>query len=815
MTGNVFGGLGSSLAAPQGGTHSARIRRTVVWAAPVAVIGLAATLAQAESGRVDQVVGGNLRVIFDTLGLPSLGYRPIRVHVVPLMPNAAPRVLTLEAVVKSSGSQPSELVVTQRLELPPGATPVETVFSLPAGSIGECLLGVLEDGRPIAGMQRQAAVPLDIEFDTVDVFPRVLAVSPAPPDFGELARAVRRDVTGESVFAGGDKFTLDRGTRSFAWRPRSQLPRRWIDHSSADLVCISLADLAALRAEDSEALAALLDWAASGGNLVVSGVGKRQERLGVLESLLGMNPLAEGAPHKTAWRSPDPALRDQPLPAQRLFSDTADTPAKPFLTPEGMPVLPPEGTPAAGAPNAGSKPASSSAGVATGAQPKAKPAPSEPSAEDAVFWLRPYYWGMVVAWGPERIWPGTAGGWRWMLNAVGHDRWLWDRRYGVSVIQDNPEFWNFLIPGVGLAPVAGFEVLITVFVLAVGPLNYVLLRRAKRLHLMVVTVPASAVLATGLVLVFGLVSDGLGTRVRARSITYLDQRQGRALCWARLSYYAGMAPRGGLRFPTDTLVVPYLAEPRPVSDLPSRRQVFQWNPQEQWLRSGWLASRTPTQFITLRTRPTTLGLEVVAGASDAWEVRNRLGTRIHQLVLRSPRGEYFCAADIEPGSSRLLERVGQTAGLGKFMPPVLSGPTPAYPGWSPGRWRRYGYPRPPIPDVLWQSESRLRTSRAEGRLAGPITQSRLWVSEFGEPGLAPGSYAALVERSPEVELGVDGAREVASFHLVLGLYAERPDAGSRPGKNPAEAHTPALPAGGGDRAGPSGMSPVGPTDQPH
>ncbi len=682
--------------------------------------------------------------------------------------------------MKSPELPASELVVSQPVELPPGAAAVETTLSLPPGSVGQCVLNVLENGQAVPGLPARAAVPLDLEIGVPNLFPRVLAVGASGPDFGELAAALSMGVNLAQMPFGGPRIGGMVGTRTFAWRPRSQLPRRWIDNSGADLVCITLADLAALRAEDREAFEALRDWVASGGNLVVSGAGRQQERLAAVESLLGMEPLATGEPGgRAGWKAPDPKLRTGRLPAERLFPKT-DTEGGITAGPEVKSQPPGEAPSAAGASKAAPEPGGAAAGDAR-ARPPAKPPPGQPSAEDGLFWLRPYYWGMVVAVGPEGLWPGTAARWRWMLNALGHDRWLWDRRHGVSVIDDNPEFWSFLIPGVGLAPVVGFEVLITVFVLAVGPVNYLLLRRAKRLHLMVVTVPASALVATGLLLVFGLVSDGLSTRVRVRSITYLDQRQGRALCWARLSYYAGVAPRGGLRFPADTLVIPYLPEPRSVSESPGRRQVFQWGPQEQWLRSGWLASRTPTQFITLRTRPTTLGLEVVPAGSGAWEVRNRLGTRIHKLLVRTSQGQYFQASEIEPGGACVLEPAGSAPALGAFLPPYLAGPTPTYPGWStPRRWRYRRYSWSTITDALWRLESDSRTSRAESRLAGLISQSPLWVSDFKSPGLGPGSYAAVVERSPEVELGTDLAREVAGFHLVLGVYAETPGGASGP-----------------------------------
>ena len=79
--------------------------------------------------------------------------------------------------------------------------------------------------------------------------------------------------------------------------------------------------------------------------------------------------------------------------------------------------------------------------------------------------------------------------WNWVFNTLGPEHWSWYRRHGLSLQRENSAFWNFLIPGVGLAPVTQFQVLISLFVLVIGPLNFVLLRRWHKLNLLVITVP--------------------------------------------------------------------------------------------------------------------------------------------------------------------------------------------------------------------------------------------------------------------------------------------------------------------------------------
>ena len=102
-----------------------------------------------------------------------------------------------------------------------------------------------------------------------------------------------------------------------------------------------------------------------------------------------------------------------------------------------------------------------------------------------------------------------------------------------------------------MAPVGQFQFLVTLFAIAIGPLNYWLLKRANKLPMLLATVPIAAAGTTLLLFMYGLFADGFGVRARARTLTLLDQTQEEAVSWGRLSYYAGLAPRDGLAVPTD------------------------------------------------------------------------------------------------------------------------------------------------------------------------------------------------------------------------------------------------------------------------
>ena len=225
-----------------------------------------------------------------------------------------------------------------------------------------------------------------------------------------------------------------------------------------------------------------------------------------------------------------------------------------------------------------------------------------------------------------------------MLAELGMGRWQWYQRHGLSQRRENRSFWDFLIPGVGAAPVKAFLLIITAFVITIGPVNYWLLRKWRRLYLLLITVPLGAAIVTGCLLVYALLSDGLATRVRLRSFTEIDPSAGRAVSWARQSYYAGLAPSSGLVFPTQTAVYP-------IDPLPSgerrRQHRLVWDDQQR-LVAGYLPSRDTNQFLVIHAGPTRLGLQIQRDPQGQQvTVRNQLQVEIRELVVYDAGQAYW------------------------------------------------------------------------------------------------------------------------------------------------------------------------------
>lgn len=704
------------------------------------------------SGAIHKHTAAGLTMTLDASWLAGPGYRLVRVTLVPTVPPTADRTLTLEFTAGDPYSgRINALTVAEQIEIPAGSGPIQKTISVPPSN---CIGGyyryqVIEGGREVKGLSNPDWVTFNMVMTVDDALPRILFIQaptakvPATTAMSEILPlntfTQYRPIPTATTTPGG---TIVRELPTAIVRAPGDLTSRWIDYTAHDIIALSLDQLVELEQKEPEKFQAIVAWTRAGGNLLVYGVGGDWERLGHLETLLGLaQPKEEKDPLARGWREPDKSRFGRPVPGLPIDeTQIQGSVNRQFMGSRvGVQTVP---TPETLLPGMNQVP----------------PPPAKPH-----FLVREFGFGLIVALAPADPFPGKKEDWAWVFAEIGTDRLVWSQRHGLSMVGENPDFWRFQIPGVGLAPVGSFGVLITAFVLAIGPLNYWLLRRWKRLHLMIVTVPLAAGAVTLALFAYAVIADGLGTRVRVRSVTLVDQARGRAACWSRLSYYCGLAPRGGLRFPEDVAVYPW--EPLP-GDFGSANREVLWQ-DDQWLSQGWLSSRTPTQFLTVRSRPSRIGLEVVAQPSGAVSVRNRLGTGIKLLLLRTEDGKFYQAEAVEPGADAELQATDATA-LSRFAAIDRDNAPQLPPGMDPAMMnnlylsRRY---RGSAISFLstWQKSSRMeQTLQQEAMGRGP-TSAGIW-------GFAPRSYIALVEHSPETVLGNSAAQEEASYHVIFGTW---------------------------------------------
>jgi hypothetical protein len=713
-----------------------------------------------------------LKLEVDGRGVEAPGYRPVRITVESWQPVVGVRgyantPLTADRQIRVVlGCRTSDyrrvVSVSQVIELPEGSKRVTATVLLPqAEPFGAISIDTYEGGEKLQDLSvRQYGWGTTNNWggSWTEAQPAILFIdSQAPPreERQEIVRAYETNATDSgaaslpdvrrlvNVFPDNSQQFARGGTQRTRMSettnitdaallallearsrvkmiPPSELPERWIENSQYDVAVISLSDLSKLAADQPKQLAALRDWLSTGPMLMVFGCGQRFEELQRVESLLALPSLTEdekGGAQYGGWTIPDVAARTGELQTDLESGDRA-VPVPQRKEPQGPPP----------------------------------------------FVYRPAAMGCVVAIAAKQPFPGKPADWSWMFNAAGDQNWKRFKRAGFSSLRTNPDYWKLLIPGVGQAPVMSYLLLVSLFAVVIGPINYLLLDRARRLYLLLITVPAGALVVTASLFAFAAVSDGMRMRMRARSFTDLDQTTGRAAIWSRQSYYAAIAPSQGLRFPDDTTVFPLLHEPGERGS--SKSTLMVWDGEQQ-LRGGYMTSRAATQFVATRATATQAGLSITEQTGGAPQVENRLGTSVKYLLLRNSAGEYFAASGVRDKStveSRSIELVEAE----RAMQSLADAVRPALPeGYDDLRNHNNLF------SVLSPRRYRRMLDVNAGELLMDNSLLETNIRECLRPAqypLAKRSYVAIVENSPLMTTGVGRVREESSFHVVRGRY---------------------------------------------
>ena len=366
--------------------------------------------------------------------------------------------------------------------------------------------------------------------------------------------------------------------------------------------------------------------------------------------------------------------------------------------------------------------------------------------------------GLVCAF-PDQL-PDSPLAWSAFLSSVGAPRFSWMQRHGIVPDVGTEEFFNFMNPGIRGVPVYGFMVLITVFAVMIGPVNYFYLRNKRLLWLLLVTVPATALVTSVLLVGYSMASHGFSIRSRIRSLTVLDQKSHAAVTVARLALFAGVAPARGMQFSLETAVYPVF----PPTAEPGAFTV-DWT-EKQALTSGWLLSRTRTQFLTIGHAEQPERVEIKPGQDGGLAIVNGLPWELEAVIVADESGRLLSARNVLPNASEPLagasetNRVDFVGLLGRNRPELPD--NFSSPVFNPLVGRR---PRRPF-NVMPQFQGAHFDSNLMERLIQ--TWSRDLTAKT--TSLSPRSYLAVLRQNPGVDTGVGLTTEQAGYHLLLGYY---------------------------------------------
>lgn len=660
--------------------------------------------------------GENLDILVDSrwAGTSAGGYLPIRIRATN---NARDRTVTFR--VNGANVSP----VTRTIGLQSGATTELTVLVPMFGSLeySRPQLEVLVDGR------RSKRLTAVLEFPGEAApwpEPALLVISDLKVDFDEYDKAVHaffakqpQALSPSGYYLGGVSTESDR-----LWISPTLLPRTWLAYTGLDLVSVPLSTLESMEAEARDAI---LGWVETGGTLLVTEVGRPASESTELAAVLGLSQRAAAG---DSWQVPTEASR-----AGSLNDPVAST--SPAAAVSGAAVAAPGLTPPTTAPV-----------VATRASS------SWPEGGE-VFSYRRIQRGKVVAFVGDPMTGGKAD-WVWFFRELSEprvgSRWLeWEGRHGMSTRTSLDNFLGFTVPGVDSVPVAAFLILITVFTIVIGPVNFVYLRRRGQLYLLVVTVPVIAFVTSTAMLGYAALSHGFGIKSHTRSITFLDQGNESAVTMARVALFAGMAP-STLEFSRDTAVYP--AWP-PGSGFGSGSA--DWT-DRQVLGNSWIKTRTRAQMQTVRRFPLR-GRISVDSPDDQGQVTisNGLEWDLRYLYVCDQAGRRYLAQDISAGRSVKLDELHLSDA--SRLTPLTNAVSEHY-----------------LESANLQSRlSRQEIVSTRSMIEAGYSLLEFHLSAFKQPDgfnqMPRRSYMAILAQDPGIERGCSTS-DSGSLHVLVGQY---------------------------------------------
>lgn len=663
------------------------------------------------------------------------GYFPIRVQI---LNKGETRDLTLEFEPNKNHRLPK---VELRIEATQNA-PGNYILRVPLVGYGtDGTLRILDDrGNPIEGLERRIRLPNIDRGNLNPGLPGILSISETEVPTIELstaAAAVNRPKSGSSSYR---RYTTTGVQKVDVIRVSpAELPDVWLDYTTVDLAFIDIRELTDLPASKRKPL---LQWVQCGGTLVVYNSSddegaNSQAFQKSLDTLLDINNRAAvGARWQPAvvtreiYSAGEGAIRS----AEALQASRPTIRRRGGRRPPRTTVRSPRST--------------------------VRPSivhynwPKKPEA----FSQRAFVWGTIVAI-PGNPFDGTRFDWAWLFKSMPPRSYQWTTRHGFSPRQDTQQFVDFLIPGVKGVPVYAFLFLITAFTILIGPLNYFLAWKRKRLFLLVLTIPIIAFVTSLGLFGYSAVSHGFEIKSRTRSVTILDQRTKEAVSVSRVAMFAGFAPSDGMEFSMNTAVYPIWP-----LDKHFETGHVDWTEGQQ-LKSGWLPSRTRTQFLAITHRRERGRLEIERKSAKQLEVSNGFESGIKALLVADENGRLYYIDGIAAGSAGVLSQA-TSANRNAFARLLGENPleTPDGVEMHRGRRRIMGFRVPSGIGRFRQMEINYRDNVAETQLE----ELKKLTSDASK--LKPRSYVAIFEGPPNIELGVAETTPYAGFHVVIGYY---------------------------------------------
>ncbi len=300
-------------------------------------------------------------------------------------------------------------------------------------------------------------------------------------------------------------------------------------------------------------------------------------------------------------------------------------------------------------------------------------------------------------------------------------RGLWRRGNGP---QESLERLDDVLPILDKAaiPVGSMFSVLVLFAVAGGPASLIVLARKDKRVWIFGTLPLLAIATTVTVAGALILHEGFARIQRTTTVTLLDELHGEAATIGWIGFYATFPPNGEVRFDYDSEVRPFFQTKDARTD---------WTDGQRFV-SGWVGSRVPSHFALRKCEPRRERVPIRIQGGRVYAL-NGLGVPIKSLEVALADGSVFAAQQLAPGKEVALKRSGTITGARKD-PALLYGPRPT-----------------------WHSFSNRITSESRDYLR-------------------PGTYIAVLEKSPFVEEALEHPSRVTTQAVVIGFMKRNANA---------------------------------------
>jgi hypothetical protein len=207
-------------------------------------------------------------------------------------------------------------------------------------------------------------------------------------------------------------------------------------------------------------------------------------------------------------------------------------------------------------------------------------------------------------------------------------------------------------------PVKGLFLLMVLFVVAIGPVNLMVLARKKRRIWMLWTTPVISLVTCLAVFGYMLISEGWQGQLRTETLTLLDPVSRRATTLGWTAFYSPLTPGDGLHFSYETEVVPQrMNEGRRAG---VRSCTLDWS-QDQHFASGWVEARVPAHFKVRKSEVRRERVTIHREPDQRLSVVNGLGAEVRRFWYVDEKDQFYTAGPIAPGARAVLKAQNKEA----------------------------------------------------------------------------------------------------------------------------------------------------------